>query len=605
MKPVNVLLNGKIFILIFCVLAGQLLTGKAFAQVKFYAVASERNLSISQPFQIQYVVQGTKSVSRITVPYTPDFNLEDSFSTPLTAAIDHNTLQWVDTYSKVVVLTPTRTGRFIIPAAVVVIDGKKYLSNPIKLTVTQTGLSSLLSPESVVEDASELKAGEDIDEKIRKNFFLKAVPTKKVCYVGEPIQVDYKAYSRLNSNSQVVKRPAFPGFSVVEMVDNYDNKPDVESVKGIPFYTNLIRKVQLFPLQEGTYQLDAAEIESVIHFTRSGQNSQLEKLLGASSGGRSREAFDHHISLRTLPESIKVKPLPLKDQPEEFAGAVGQFQLNVEFPRKDIRKGELTTIKWVISGKGNLQLVTLPDIQWPNNLDTSEPSVKEEINRYVYPLSGRKIFEYSFSVKDTGDYSIPSLSFSYFDPASEKYTTLKSGPVNFHVGEAAGVGLPEGGRINLTEGEKPIHLYFFGAVVAIILGWVSYQLVHLRKSKRQLENKKEEPVQTAKPLAKPDEFSSARQSIIAEDKRGFYNEVQRVIWKTAAEKCEILPSALNKNNIAFRLRTQEVPEALITELSGVLGECEWALYTPETNTADMKQLLQRAEHVVNSLENAS
>ena len=101
---------------------------------------------------------------------------------------------------------------------------------------------------------------------------------------------------------------------------------------------------------------------------------------------------------------------------------------------------------------------------------------------------------------------------------------------------------------------------------------------------------------------KPDEFKSAKKSLAAEEKFGFYNEVQRVIWKTVAEKCSILPSALNKTNLAFRLRTQDVPESLITELSGVLGECEWALYTPETNTADMKELLARAENAVTSLE---
>lgn len=600
MKAANVLFTGKKFIPFLFVLLGQFFSEDALAQVKFFAVASQQNLSVNQPFQVQYVVQGTQSVSKITVANTSDFRIEDTFSTPLTTVIDHNSFQWVESYSKIVVLSPTRTGRFLIPSASVVINGVKYKSGALKVNVTQTGLSSILSPESIVEDASDLKAGENVDEKVKNNFFLRAIPVKKSVYVGEPIQVDYKAYSRLNSNSQVVKRPAFPGFSVVEMVDNYDNKPDVETVKGIPFYTNLIRKVQLFPLQEGEYSLDAAEIESVIHFRKVNQKSQLESLLEGSNGS-STENYDHHVTLRTIPEVIKVKPLPTKDQPEDFAGAVGQFDIKAELPHRDIRKGELTTVRWVITGRGNLQLITLPDVQWPKNLDTSEPSVKEEVNRYVYPLGGKKIFEYSFSVKDTGKYTIPAMAFSYFDPETEKYNTLRTDEISFHAGENATLsGISN--RELIKEGEQPVHLYFFGAIALIVIGWITYQLIHLNRSKKEISKRAEQLQRAATVEEQPDEFRQAKKSLSAEEKIGFYNEVQRVIWKTVAEKCSILPSALNKTNLAFRLRTQDVPETLITELSGVLGECEWALYTPETNTADMRALLERAENALVHLE---
>ena len=577
-------------------------------QVRFFAVASEQNLSLNQPFQVQYVVQGTRTVSKIMVPNTPDFNVEDVFNSPLTPTIDHKSLQWVDTYSRIVVLTPTRTGKFIIPGATVVIDGKKMRSNPLKITVTQTGLSSILSPtESVVDDESEIKVGEDLDEKVRKNFFLRAVPTKTSCYVGEPIEVNYKAYSRVNSNSQVVKRPSFPGFSVVEMVDAYDNKADIERVKGIAFYSNLIRKVQLFPLQSGTFELDAAEIESVIHFVRvAGNKARLGKLLDPSSNVSLRMPFDHRVSLRTAPVSITVKPLPEKDQPADFAGAVGQFSFTAELQRTDIRRGELVKVRWVINGKGNLPLITLPDVKWPAGLDTSEPSVKEDLNHYVYPLNGKKIFEYSFSAKDSGDYVIPPVSFSYFDPAEAVYKTILSDSLSFHVKENAGLAPGNTGAGYSNSEGIPKHLYFFAAIVLIILGWIGYQLVHLQKARKAnrvalLSSKKQKEIAEAVP-EKIDEFNNAKKSLLNEDKHGFYNEVQRVVWKITAEKCQILPSALNKHNISFRLRLQEIPENTISEISGVLSECEWALYTPEHNTEGMELLLKRAEAVVEELE---
>jgi hypothetical protein len=58
----------------------------------------------------------------------------------------------------------------------------------------------------IVEDNSELDPGENADEKIRKNFFLKAEVSKTECYVGEPLMAVFKAYSRLDANSQVLKK---------------------------------------------------------------------------------------------------------------------------------------------------------------------------------------------------------------------------------------------------------------------------------------------------------------------------------------------------------------------------------------------------------------
>ncbi len=122
-----------------------------------------------------------------------------------------------------------------------------------------------------VENQSELKPGENIDEKNKKQFFLKAEVSKSECYVGEPIMAQFKVYSRLDANSQVTKRPSLTGFSVIEMVDAYSNLPVIEKLNGKYFYVHLIRKVQLIPLQPGTFDLEPAEVESIIYFNK-GEN---------------------------------------------------------------------------------------------------------------------------------------------------------------------------------------------------------------------------------------------------------------------------------------------------------------------------------------------
>ena len=62
-----------------------------------------------------------------------------------------------------------------------------------------------------------LRKGENVAEKIKKNLFIKIDVNKKSCYVGEPIVATYKLYTRLKSESNIIKTPSFNGFSVSEL----------------------------------------------------------------------------------------------------------------------------------------------------------------------------------------------------------------------------------------------------------------------------------------------------------------------------------------------------------------------------------------------------
>ncbi|RYG00976.1 MAG: hypothetical protein EOO02_13745, partial [Chitinophagaceae bacterium] len=272
------------------------------------------------------------------------------------------------------------------------------------------------------------------------------------------------------------------------------------------------------------------------------------------------------------------------------------------------RQGELVKIGWELEGTGNLQLVTLPDVVWPKGIDTSEPSVKEDVNQFVYPLRGKKTFNYAVTARDTGDYTIPPVSFAYFDPTDQKYKTLETEAVSFHVD--ASVAKPFFAlEPNVEKNGIPLHLYWFGGVVLIIVGWVVYQSVNLRKDQKAEKlatvATKEVPVEVIVPKPTPEQlFANATTSLTNSDTKGFFREIQRVLWTIAADKCKVLPSFLNKQNISFELQKLEIPAATINNFLIVLNECEWALYTPDHNTSDMESLLGNARLVSGELMNA-
>ncbi len=603
----------------FCILLANL-SLHAQTELRFTVNVSEKHVSPNQPFQVQFIVYGTNNNNpEINIPALKNVRIHDTFTNRQSQVIGGQTLKWIDSYAKVLVVSANTTGKLTIPAASVIINGQTLKTKPVTINVTQTGLASV--PEDieqhndpVVQDESEILPGENVEEKTKRNFFLRANTNKTVCYVGEPLAVNYKAYSRLNSNSQVVKRPSFPGFSVVEMMETYDNKAEVEVVNGNAYFTNLIRKVQLFPLQPGSYELDPAEIETVIHFVKlvrpgklndNDAQSRLQRLFDESVRGNAyRTNVDHYTTLKTPVVKIEVKPLPVENQPADFSGAVGQFTLEVIKPKTAIRQGELISIKWVLSGSGNLQLATLPDIEWPKGIDTSEPSVKEDLNQFVYPLSGKKTFDYAVTARDTGSYVIPPISFSYFDPKTEAYKTIVTEAVSFDVAPSLKKPFFSKDAVNSLI-DRPLHLYWFGAVALAIIIWVGYQLFTGNK-------KTTEPMVQPEPVVVPEPekiqpamlFGNARKSLGYDDTKGFHREVQQVLWKIAADRCDVLPSYLNKQNISFELQKQEIPAPVINNFLTVLNECEWALYTPDHVTEDMEELLDKAVAVSEALYRA-
>ena len=595
-----------IAILLYCC------TEAANAQAKFYTLVSEGTIGYKKTFQVQYIIEGAKKIKDFRSSKFNDFNIEDEFEIPSTPTISAQSLQLVDAYSKIVVLSPKKTGVLVVPGARAKIDGKIMQSNSVKVVVRQSGLSSIPDPElerDKVEDESEIKPGESIDQKIQENFFLKGQANKMDCYVGEPVMVEYKAYSRLNANSQVVRRPSLTGFSVIEMVDSYDNRPDIEELDGKPFFTHLIRKAQLFPLQAGTFTLDAAEVESTIYFYRNSDtvlSDDLQRLLERSTIDQP-PAFtrvEHKAVLKSKPFSISVKPLPEAGQPASFSGAVGQYNIALRLIKSELQQGEPGKLQVMISGNGNFPLVTAPSIEWPAGIEVTDPSVKEELNKFVYPLEGGKIFDYNFSSKDTGSFSIPSVEFSYFDPKARKYITKKSGPATFHI--HLGTKIASSPVLPITHVDLdpaiPIHWYGLGMIAMAVAGCGIYFFWTKFKSRKKLSSPPQKiNVQKSTENIFEDPFNLARHALYKGDKKTFYTEVQRVLWKTVAEKCDTKPSALNKQNIATQLRNCKIPEATINELQYILNECEWAVYTPSVDERDMNKIISAAQRVRQSL----
>ena len=127
--------------------------------------------------------------------------------------------------------------------------------------------------------------------------------------------------------------------------------------------------------------------------------------------------------------SINVKPLPAEGKPDDFAGAVGDFDFNVSVNKNTLDANESFELTTSISGNGNLKLFELPNVTLPNSLEVYEPERSEKVRTTRSGMNGSVTEKYTVVPQFKGNYPIRPLTFSYFDPKTETYKTLSSNEI--------------------------------------------------------------------------------------------------------------------------------------------------------------------------------
>ncbi|MEM6600187.1 MAG: BatD family protein [Verrucomicrobiota bacterium] len=165
------------------------------------------------------------------------------------------------------------------------------------------------------------------------------------------------------------------------------------------------------PRVEGEYQVDSARVGITIR--------------AASS---SRSAFDmfrnrgQQVTLEAKAPEIKVKPLPAP--PENFSGAVGEFELASQLLPEVTSVGEPITWTLEMRGTGNWNdVIRMPSRRVPEGFEVIQPKSNIEMQGDS-PFTGKMIEDVVLIPTREGTYTIPGVSLIYFDTNAGKYRTL-------------------------------------------------------------------------------------------------------------------------------------------------------------------------------------
>ncbi len=592
--------------LLFCFL---LLSAAVFSQPSFTTVVDRTTVARNQLIQVEYVIENAKEVADFDPPDFRNFTvLQGPIQSSGTSIVNGNMTQYK---ALVFIMQPRTTGKLIIPGATATIDGKRRQSEAVAIEVTKSQSSGSASQkklrfnlpdERVVEADREfvLYPNESIVDKIRKNLFVRVEVSKKACYVNEPVVATYKLYSRVRSESRVVKRPSYNGFSVYDMVDPEGDNPSVETVNGKQYNVHIIRQSQLFPLQSGHFVLDPVEVENTVRFIKapSEQDTYLEEIYDPYA-----ETVQHTLTIASNPVDIAVKPLPALGQPVSFDGAVGKFIVTAALKYPVIKAGEANSLAVAIKGNGNLSMINAPAVDWPKNVEAYDPTAKESLNPQIAPLSGTKTFEFLFTPKDTGTVLIPAVTFSYFDPASQSYKTDTTHSFKLRVSpsdkkaKTTGVKIPPA----IIPSSKNMWYWIAGGALLTLLLIGS---VIMRNKKQVTAKIPVVPVVPEVPI-KMDPLEKARRMLTVANATVFVKEVESVVWSEIREKLNIPPVALNQPEVIATLQKRAADASTIALFREVMHDCEYALYIPGQSPEDLRVILDKAERFLAKLNSLS
>lgn len=589
----------------FCTAGFLLLTVVVCAQVKLTVLPSKTVVQLNETFQLQFVVEGANEVDEFIPPAFRNFDQLGGFEKTTGVTWINGSLTEYITFT--VNLRPKLKGRLPIASAIVKANGRMATSSTLMIFVKP-------GAEQVTEERPDfyLLPNETVKDKIAKNLFIKATLDKRSCYVGEPILATFKLFTRLDSESKIVKRPSLNGFSVVDMEQPESGNFSKEMLNGKMYNCYLIRKVQLFPLQAGQLTIEPVEVENLVRLIKAKARSTketstwldavMDKMKEAEI--ESAGTIEEKVVLKSEELKVNVLDVPEKNKPESFNGAVGAFTMEASLLNTTIAANDNATLRVVIKGKGNLPMITAPVVNWPSGVDSFDAKLTEAIDKQNAPISGSKTFDIPFSVSKTGTFIIPAIHFSYFDQATKTYHTISSDTLQLQVTPAVKRKTPVFEEAVLQDEGTPRWVWVASVGGTILLLLLTGLLIQAKRDKKKLPD----TVMTTETETVVMEKTSiesflqpANDAVDNAHKKQFYTLLMQGLQDYMIDRFQLQAQTVHTAAAVAILKQQQLTEEA-DRYQQLMSACEITVFSPLELTDNREELLHAAQKLLQQIE---
>lgn len=599
-------------------------------EVEFRAKAPAQVIE-GKPFQLTYTVNqrgkdfqapAFDNFEHLAGPYT-------STSSSISIVNGHHTSTYTVTYT--FTLIGNTAGTYTIPPASIRVSGDTYSSNGVRITV--------LPPDEPIQSQNTAPATQQQRQSNSSaqaspgssdNIFIRTIVSKSKVHEQEALLLSYKLYFANVNVAQFTnntKLPDFTGFLKQEL-EQGEIQTELEHYNGRNYQTATLYRTILYPQHSGDIKIDPATFEAVLQVqTRSQVRSIFDDFFGS---------YTNVTKQLTAPGmTIHVAALPT-GKPAGFSGAVGAFTLTPSISTTDLKANEAVTLKLDIQGAGNMKLIKTPAVDWPEGFELYDPKVTNNFRTTANGVSGTKSIEYLAIPRAAGEYTIPPVTFSYYDIHDNAYKTLRTPEYTLHVARGANEAANDNtqpqqfagtqkedikqlgsdiryiyaGELKTKKGtlttKKPSPVLFgsagFYAAYAIPLALAILLFIVFRKRIRENADIRLVRYKRANKVAQR-RLKAAKQLLKQNNQSAFYEEIERAALSYLSDRLSIPTAELSKDTIADILRRKNISDNLITEVQDVIATAEFARYAPAASDHAQEDLYNRTAELINNLEN--
>lgn len=586
----------------------------ADAEVTRFEMSAPNAVEMGQQFRLTFTLNDRGSNLQLPPGLTNNFDVLMGPSTGQSTSIRTINGQTTTevTYSYTYILRAKNEGDFEIRPATIETGGKVIESNSLKIQIVPA--QSKPQTQQQTPRGGESQGSQSVDLG-GDNLFLRVEMSKQNVFRGEQIIATVKLYADPNipiSGFDEVNLPTYEGFYT----------QDIEIPKQINFtrevYNNriyqvgILKKTVLFPQQNGTITINPFSMTLLVQ-----------------QRVRPRSFFDDFFSgiqtVRTTITSsavrVNIKDLPT--QPANFYGGVGNFNVSSELSADNVTTNDAVTLTLTIRGAGNLRLIRNPELQLPTDFEVYDPRSTENIQVTENGVSGTKTVEYLFQPRFEGEYTIPSIAFAFFNPASGTYETRSTQEYTLHVEKGTGAQSATvmssrqredlqliGQDIRFIKQGNPVlrikgtTFYgtplFYGIYGGSALLFLALFVVYRKKARENanvalMRNKKANRVAVKR-------LKAAAGFMKKNENEAFHEAILKAFWGYLSDKLGIPVAHLNRESALAALRKRNVDEELINSFVEIIEQCEFARYAPSGGSEARSELYKKAASTMGRLE---
>lgn len=561
---------------------------------------SNAEVGTQQSFELSYALEGA-GLRDFQAPSLSDFRIVGGPNQSQSIQFVNGSVSRSVTLSYI--LQPKRTGTFTIaPATATTDNGKTVRSGKATVRVIQGSSTQAQRPSSPFGNMPPFGFPPNMPQPAPSapqntttpRVWLKAVVDQPKVYQGQQVTVTYRIFTNVDVLSYNLDNAAsFTGFWVEEMTTPQNRQNTI--INGENFTTVDLKKYALFAQRSGTLTIDQIGGKAEV------------RIADPNAGFFGSFGQTETINLKSDTTTVQVLPLP-QPQPTDFTGGVGSFSAQIQTDKHTLAANESFKLQLRIAGEGNTKLISNPSIEFPASFEHFDPQVTENVTNAGDAIVGNKVFEYTIVPTETGNFEIPAIKFSYFDPKEQQYKSIEQPAIQLQITPSATANTNENqlseadSHLSLQSPTKPLSQYaLYWLAWALPLAFFAFRWIKSKLNPTIAPNPALVLQQQAAATALA-QINKAQLALANNNTRLFYEQMQQALRQYVSHKFG-LSVGWAKDDAAQQLKTANVSDNNIAQLWQLLDQCENNAYLPNIAHTASDQLSTQAQQLLQNIEN--